>query len=174
MGDLSAPPLLAADLFRLLDRHKVRYVVVGGLAGTVHGAARVTFDIDLVPEWTDDNLERLAAALREAGAALHRRGDEEPVELAIDAATLRGFEVSTWRTRLGDVDLITGTPTARRGTLAGYEALAKRAHAREVFGVTILVADLDDVIESKQALAREVDLVALPELYRLRERSGGT
>ena len=31
-------------------------------------------------------------------------------------------------------------------------------------------ADLDDVIESKQALAREADLVALPELYRLRDR----
>lgn len=170
MGDPSAPPLQSGALFRLLDRHGVRYVVVGGLAGTVHGSTRVTFDIDLVPEWTDANLERLAAALREAGGTLHRRGDDDPVELAIDAATLGGFEVSTWRTRLGDIDLILGTPTARRGTLAGYEALAERAHARDVFGVTILVADLDDVIESKQAMAREVDLVALPELYRLRER----
>lgn len=170
MGDPNAPVLQVEELVRLLERHKVQYVIVGGLAGTVHGSVRGTFDIDLVPEWTDANLERLASALREAGAELHRRGDEDPVELPIDAATLKGFEVSTWRTRLGDVDLILGTPTAKRGMLAGYDSLAARAHSREVFGITILIADLDDVIESKQALAREVDLVALPELYRLRER----
>lgn len=172
MGDPNAPTLEIAELVTLLDRHGVRYVVVGGLAGTVHGAVRVTFDIDLVPEWTDENLERVAAALRDAGAVLHRRGESDAVELAIDASTLKGFEVSTWRTRLGDVDLVAGTPTSRRGTLAGYETLARRAHRRDVFGVTILVADLDDVIESKQALAREADLVALPELYRLRDRLG--
>ena len=170
MGDPNAPPLQAGELFRLLDRHGVRYVVVGGLAGTVHGATRVTFDIDLVPEWSEENLGRLAAALREAEAELHRRGEAEAVAFPIDATSLRGFEVSTWRSRLGDIDLIIGTPTARRGTLARYETLATRARSREVFGVTILVADLDDVIESKQALAREADLVALPELYRLRDR----
>ena len=170
MGDPDAPPLQTGALFRLLDRHGVRYVVVGGLAGTVYGATRVTFDIDLVPAWSDENLGCLAAALREAGARLHGRGEAEVVTFPIDAASIRAFEVSTWRTRLGDVDLIIGTPTARRGTLAGYETLAARAHSRELFGVTILVADLDDVIESKQALAREADLVALPELYRLRER----
>lgn len=172
MGDPNAPALQVAELVGLLDRHRVRYVVVGGLAGTVHGSARVTFDIDLVPEWTDENLDRLACALRECEAALYRKDEGAPVEVAIDSATLKGFEVSTWRTRLGDVDLVAGTPTSRRGTLAGYEALAGRAHRRDVFGVTILVADLDDVIESKQALAREADLVALPELYRLRDRLG--
>ncbi len=170
MGDPDAPPLQAAELFRLLGRHGVHYVVVGGLAGTVHGATRVTFDIDLVPARSDENLERLGAALRECGAQLHMRGETDLVAFPIDAASLREFEVSTWRTSLGNVDLIVGTPTARRGTLAGYETLATRAHRREVFGVTILVADLDDVIESKQALAREADLVALPELYRLRDR----
>jgi len=63
VGDPEAPPLGARELLRLLDRHGVRYVVVGGLAATAHGATRVTFDIDVVPEWSDDNLERLALEL---------------------------------------------------------------------------------------------------------------
>jgi hypothetical protein len=150
----------------------VRYVVVGGLAATVHGATRVTFDIDLVPEWTEANLDRLAAALREIDARLHAPGAREPVAFPVDTRSLRQFEVSTWRTRLGDLDVVVGTPTATRGSLARYETLASRAHHRTAFGVTILVADLDDVIESKQALGRESDLVALPELHRLRARSG--
>lgn len=170
MGDPAAPPLQAGELLRLLDRHDVRYVVVGGLAATVHGATRVTFDIDLVPDWTDDNLERLARALRDAGAALQAPESPDPIAFPIDPRSLRQFEVSTWRTRLGDLDIVIGTPTARRGVLARYEALASRAVERKAFGVTILVADLDDVIESKQALGRESDLVALPELHRLRDR----
>ena len=170
MGDPDAPPLEAGELLQLLDRHAVRYVVVGGLAATVHGAMRVTFDIDLVPEWTDDNLDRLATALRDADAELRAPESATPLPFPIDARSLRQFEVSTWRTRLGDLDVIVGTPTATRGVLARYETLAPRAVARVAFGVTILVADLDDIIESKQALGRESDLVALPELHRLRTR----
>lgn len=55
--------------------------------------------------------------------------------------------------------------------LARYETLEPKALEREAFGVTILVADLSDIIESKQALSRESDLVALPELHRLRART---
>ena len=170
MGDPDAPPLQAAELLQLLDAHSVRYVVVGGLAATVHGATRVTFDIDLVPEWTDANLGRLASALVDADAALQAPDSPAPVAFPIDARSLRQFEVSTWRTRLGDLDIIVGTPTVTRGRLANYEALSISAHERKAFGVTILVADLDDIIESKEALGRESDLVALPELHRLRER----
>lgn len=172
MGDPDAPPLRAAQLLSLLGKHGVRYVVVGGLAATAHGATRVTFDVDLVPEWTDGNLEQLASALREAGAELHAPDATRPVAFPIDARSLRQFEVSTWRTSLGDIDIIIGTPTATRGVLARYETLAPRATRRQAFGATVMVADLDDVIEAKQALARETDLVALPELHRLRARRG--
>jgi hypothetical protein len=130
-------------------------------------------DIDLVPEWTDANLARLASALREAGAELQAPEATELMGFPIDVRSLRQFEVSTWRTPLGDLDVIIGTPTASRGVLARYETLAARATRREAFGATILVANLSDVIESKQALAREADLVALPELHRLRARRGG-
>lgn len=173
MGDPNAPPLRVEELFRLLDTHGVRFVVVGGLAATVHGSARVTYDVDVVPDWSPGNLEHLAAALRAAGAKLHPRGQAEPVDFPLDAASLRQFEVSTWRTRYGDLDVILGTPTSRRGQLARYDELAERAVRRTAFGLTILVADLDDVIESKAALAREPDLVALPELHRLRDRLAG-
>ena len=111
-----------------------------------------------------------AAALQEIGAELRTPGARESVAIPLDARSLRQFEVSTWRTRLGDLDVIVGTPTATRGALAGYDALAGRARHQTVFGVTIAIAALDDVIESKQALGRESDLVPLPELHRLRER----
>lgn len=174
MGDPLAPPLQARDLLALLDSHGVKYVLVGGLAAIAYGATRATFDIDLVPDWSPENLELLAAALIAADARL-RVPDGDPVDYMITAEmitaeSLRAFEVSTWRTRFGDLDVITGIPTAERGRLAQFPELAGRANAREAFGFTILVADLADIIEAKQALGREPDLASLPELHRIHDQ----
>ena len=170
MGDPDAPPLRVEHLLRTLDEHDVRYVIVGGLAAAAQGAGRVTFDIDVVPDWSTENLDHLANALRALNAKLRVPGSSDPVDYALDARSLRGFEVSTWRTDSGDLDVIIGTPTVHRGRLAGFDELVDRAHALEAYGLTILVADLGDIIESKEVLAREPDLVALPELRRLQAR----
>ena len=173
MGDPDAPPLRVEHLLRTLDEHGVRYVIVGGLAAAAQGAGRVTFDIDVVPDWSTENLERLGNALQALNAKLRVPDSSDPVGVPLDARSLRGFEVSTWRTDSGDLDVIIGTPTATRGRLAGFDELVDRAHSLEAYGLTILVADLADIIESKEVLAREPDLVALPELRRLQARLDG-
>ena len=46
------------DLTRLLDcLEGVDYIVVGGVAGTLHGTPRLTFDLDIVPEPSERNLQ---------------------------------------------------------------------------------------------------------------------
>lgn len=160
-------------LLRTMDEHDVLYVIVGGLAAAAQGAGRVTFDIDVVPEWSNENLNRLADALRSLNAKLRVPDGDDPVTYPLDAKSLRGFEVSNWRTDAGDLDVIIGTPTSVRGRLAGYDDLAERSHRLEAYGLTIAVADLSDIIESKQVLAREPDLAALPELRRLQARLAG-
>ena len=47
-------------VIRLLGRHGVRYVVIGGLAAITHGAPIVTRDIDLCYDRDPWNLERTA------------------------------------------------------------------------------------------------------------------
>ena len=170
MGDPDAPPLDSESLVGLLDRHGVAYVLVGGLAAVAYGAMRATFDVDIVPRWKADNLDALARALRAAKARLRVPGVGEPVEVPLDGRTFGHYEVSTWRTIHGDIDVIAGTPKRVRGQLASFDELASRAQARRAFGMTILVADLDDIIEAKETLNREPDRVALPELRQLRDR----
>lgn len=48
-----------AQLIELLHHHSVDYVIVGGYAGLLHGATRPTIDLDVVPVWSEANLERL-------------------------------------------------------------------------------------------------------------------
>ncbi len=64
-----------AELLAALDRHHLRYVVIGGVAALVHGNQRATFDLDITPHLDRANLERLAAALTELGAHLRGVGD---------------------------------------------------------------------------------------------------
>ena len=57
--------LRAEEIVAVLDLHKVRYVVIGGLGAVLHGSPIVTQDADICPARDPENLHRLAAALRE-------------------------------------------------------------------------------------------------------------
>lgn len=63
------PDLNVGRILETLDRHGVSYLIVGGIAATIHGATRQTTDFDCLPARTEQNLRRLAAALTELGLA---------------------------------------------------------------------------------------------------------
>lgn len=50
-----------------LQNSHVPYAVVGGLAVALHGIPRGTFDIDIVIQWTLENLVKLEKVLKELG-----------------------------------------------------------------------------------------------------------
>lgn len=150
------------SVIRLLGRHRVRYVLIGGLAAVTHGSPLVTQDIDVCYARDDRNLQRLAAALKEVRAAL--RGAEPGVRLRLDAKTLRAGDAFTFTTDIGWVDLL-GTPA---GT-DGYDDLARTADAFDLFGYRVLVASVEDLIRMKRASGRPKDLLALEELGALRD-----
>ncbi len=173
------PPADAADrdpdvtrLIETLDRHRVLYLLVGGVAALAHGAERLTKDLDCVAQRTRANLDHLAAAMRELNARLRVEGltDEEAaaLPLVVDGARLAQMEISTWRTDAGDMDVLADIPD-RAGRHLSYEELASRSAELRFHGVVVRVADLDDVIASKEWADRPKDREALPELRRLRD-----
>lgn len=163
-----APALDVERIIEVLGHHGVEYVLVGGVGARFHGARRMTMDIDLCPAWENDNLARLAAALRELQATL--KGLPASVVLPpITAVMLRTMDVGTWRTVAGDIDVLQGIPTDTRWRLNEFEVLRTRAVAADVAGCRVYVAALDDIVTSKQVTGRPADLEALPELEALRE-----
>jgi hypothetical protein len=149
-------------VIRLLGRHRVRYVLVGGLAAVTHGAPLVTVDIDICYARGADDLERLSDALRDVHAEL--RGADRGLPFRMDARTLRAGDAFTLTTDLGQVDLL-GTPA---GT-SGYDDLARTAEPYRLFGHRVLVASVDDLIRMKRAAGRPKDLLAVEELGALRD-----
>lgn len=67
-----------------LNRHRVLYVLIGGLAATLHGSTARTADTDICPQRTEENLERLARALRELHARIRTEGVEGGLPFACD------------------------------------------------------------------------------------------
>src|SRR5919106_2345917 len=58
------------SVIRLLGRHRVRYILIGGLAAITHGAPLITQDIDACYARDELNLRRIARALVEVHAEL--------------------------------------------------------------------------------------------------------
>lgn len=143
----------------------VEFLIVGGLAATVHGSARLTHDIDVLYRRTPENLVRLAAAL--APHQPYLRGAPPGLPFSLDAETLRRGLNFTLTTRLGPIDLL--------GEMLGagtYDDLADRSLQVELFGRSCRVVDLHTLIEAKRAAGRPKDLEVLAELEALLEQRG--
>jgi len=158
------PPFDPLAALNVLERHGVRYVVIGAIAGRLLGSPTVTRDLDICYARDDANLEALASALQEVHARL--RGVDEDVPFMLDARTLRNGDSFTFETDAGDLDIL-GTPAGTNG----YAELLRTAEELDLGGLTIRVASIDALIQMKRAAGRPKDLIEVEVLAALREES---
>ena len=149
-------------IFDALDRHGVRYVLIGGMAAILHGASHVTTDVDVVPQDARDNLQRLSAVLQELHARIRVAGEPEGVPFDPSAASLARVRVWNLQTEVGDID-VTFEPAGTQG----FEDLRRDAIVMHLRSGDVTVASLADVVRSKEAADRPRDRAALPGLRAL-------
>jgi predicted nucleotidyltransferase len=151
-----------ARLLAALRSARVEFIIVGGVAATIHGSSRLTQDIDLVYERSDENLDRLVKALE--GLEPYLRGAPRGLPFEWSARTLRQGLNFTLTTTVGDIDLL-GEITGG----GGYEQLLAHAVDVSLFGSTYRCLDLEWLIRTKRAAGRPRDLEVIAELEALRE-----
>src|SRR5262249_37981025 len=138
----------AAGIVAVLNRHGVKYVVIGAFAAIAQQAPiPATRDIDLTPEGGSENLTRLSSALKELGARIRTEAAPKGPPSDHDGPSLGRPPVWNLICPLGEFDL----PFPPSGFTRGSRELARRAHLVRVADVEVLVADLADVIRSKEA-----------------------
>jgi len=146
-----------------LQRHGVRFVVIGGFAGRLLGSPTMTNDTDVCYDRSPDNLEHLASALSELGARL--RGVDEEVPFILDAKTLERGQNFTFDTTAGPLDIL-GLPAG----VNGFHELEANAAVFDLGdGLRVDVADIDDLIRMKRAAGRPKDRIELEVLAAVRE-----
>jgi hypothetical protein len=158
---VTAPAFDPMSMIRQLNEHEVRFVVIGGVAAGVQGAAWFTRDLDICYARSRSDHQRLADAL----AALDARPREMPdgVNVTLDARALASGDLWTLDTRFGQLDCL-GLPAPGMS----YETLvlsARRMEGEESY----LVASVDDLIPMKLVAGRPKDLMGVELLRALRE-----
>ncbi|MDQ5834818.1 MAG: hypothetical protein M3550_17485 [Actinomycetota bacterium] len=135
-----------AALLQALTRHGVFFVVVGGVAAQLHGWQGATTDLDIAVSTAERNVLRLNAALAYVGAS----------------PGVPGALGTVFQTLHGRLEIV-----RRAAGVGEYSGWLANAHELQIVeGLTVVVADPDDVLRSKEAAGRDKDLVTLPQIRR--------
>ena len=140
----------------------VEFVVVGGVAGAVHGSPFVTNDLDIC--YADDrtNVNRLVKVL--ATWKPCPREWKERLPFTMDARALRTTPLMTLRTVEGDIDLLD-----RVAGVGAYAAAVESSEELTAFNIRFRVLTLEALIRARRAAGRPKDLAQLPTLEALVE-----
>ncbi len=158
-------------VFRALQDHNVRYVLIGGAAVNLHGVPRMTGDIDLAVDMSTENVRALVEALGEVG--LEPTAPVNPMDLAspdvrADWREQKHLEALNFQSRSSsksymEVDIILDPQL-------DFIRLYNDRVSMHAGGVTLSLISIDLLIEIKRRLGREQDLADVEALERISSR----
>lgn len=148
------------NVYRSLNRNRVRYIVIGGIACILYGNPRVTKDIDILIEATFENSTKLLKALK---AVNFGTADLTTAKKIIEN------EVTMFKDYIY-LDVLTKI----KGIT--FERAWARRVIKKIQGVRIPLLHIDDLILSKKAVGRDIDLIDVRILKKIKrglENGGG-
>ena len=154
MADLFNQDFL--EYIQLLNKHKVEYVLLGGMAVNIYGYRRSTGDMDLFVNPTEANHKRLKKVHSEFGMLM---GEMEKLE---NFTNTTKYDVYTFGVSPIQIDVM----TACKGITFG-EAYSQ-SQEYQVNKISIKVISFDTLLKSKNATNRTRDLADIEELKKIR------
>ncbi len=155
------------DLFSALTRRRVDYLLIGGLAVSLHGVERATMDVDITVAMNADNLENLIEVARELKLSpvlpvpLESLGNLDLLRQWHQERNLEAFALRTQELAGVTLDVLLFPPVE-------FAGMSQRAAVFDISGTPIRVAAIDDLIALKQAVGRPIDLADIEHLQRIR------
>jgi predicted nucleotidyltransferase len=146
---------------------EVSFVIIGGVAATVHGSARLTSDVDIVYERSLANIARLVKAI--APLKPYLRGAPAGLPFRFDVETVRRGLNFTLTTDAGWLDVL-GEITG----VGGYGAVLAVSEDVSLYGAIYRCINIDALIVSKRAAGRPKDLEAVAELELIRDEKSNS
>lgn len=137
------------ELFKILNKHKVKYLVVGAYAVIFYTEPRYTKDIDIWVEPTLKNAEKLYKALREFGAPLKNISTRD----FANKKTIYQIGIAPVR-----IDIITSIS----GSI--FTEAWKDRRKTKYADVSINIIGVKDLIRSKKKTRRPLDLNDIAQL----------
>jgi predicted nucleotidyltransferase len=166
--------MLILNVLKALNRSKVRYLVIGGVAGAFYGNPRFTKDLDIFADEKEGNLRKLIVAFKKLGFVT--RIPVKPEEFLNPETRARwkkekgmlAFTFINPRDPLENVDVLVEAPMS-------FLSAFKNKKYFLVENVRISVVSRKDLILMKRKAGRVQDLqdiAILEELEPTRKRAG--
>jgi len=125
-----------------LERHKVKYIVIGGQAVVAYGASQFTRDADLWVNPTKTNLDRLRKALKELKTTLRFLPPLESSYLKKGHGVHFRFK---YQGRDFCIDILGKPPR-----VSGFSSARKKAECIEWHGLNVPVLDIPRLVATKK------------------------
>ena len=139
------------QILEVLNKHRVEYIVVGGVAAVIHGAPMTTFDLDALVKVNASNAERLVAALSDLDA----RFREDPSRLAPTIEDILAGGHLLLMTRAGPLDVLGFIGDKQR-----YDDLLGVSSEIQTSMGPLRLLNLEELIEQKKSMGRPKDRAA--------------
>jgi hypothetical protein len=159
------------DLFRTLQEERVDYVVVGGLAINLHGVERATMDVDLVLAMDEANLRCFLAAAKRLKleptlpVPIESLCDAKQLDTWVREKHLVAFSLRPATPNVPTVDIIVRPAVP-------FERMMRNRIEKNVGGVRLNLASIDDLIALKTGTGRKQDASDIEALKIARRVAG--
>ncbi len=156
------------DLFSGLQKHEVKYLVIGGIAINLHGVERATMDVDLVLAMDEGNLQRFLQAATELKlkpllpVQLESLGDARLIDDWVRERHLIAFSLRPPSNTAPSIDIVV------RPKLP-FEVMYQNRLEKDVGGVRLNVASIDDLIALKTDTGRTQDASDIVALSKVKQ-----
>lgn len=153
------------EILKILTRHHVDFIVVGGVSAVLHGAPVATFDLDVVHARNPENITRLMSALEELDGTYRTQPERR---LRPDLSHLASPGRQLLLTKFGPLDVL-----GMNGKSRTWEDLSAHSRTMDIEpGAVVSVLDPETLIAVKEELGFPKDTAMLPVLRQaLKERS---
>lgn len=155
-------------VFKSLNKEKIKYLVVGGVAVNLHGYMRFTGDLDLLLLLEEENLKRMDILMKKLGynerlpVSVMSLSDKKQVKQWLEEKNMKAYSFTPPKNNPLQIDIIMEESLI-------YKKIVANKVNKKIDDTVIPVISIDDLIKMKRKANRQQDLIDLEALVNLKK-----
>lgn len=161
--------MLFKKIISELEKRKIRYLIIGGVAVNLHGYSRVTNDLDLMISFEKENINKFIELIKDLGYTpkipvdIKELANSDKREEWKKEKNMQVFSVRNPDNEFEYIDVM----------IQDHLDFEKAYKNRKIFAddkISVSVVSIDDLISLKQIAGRGRDLLDMKLLRKLKEQ----
>lgn len=155
------------SVFRSLNKARVKYLVVGGVAVNLHGYVRFTGDLDLLILLEEKNLSKMKAVMDDLNyverlpVSIMDLKDQKQVKQWLEEKNMKAFTFVPPKDNPLQIDIVIEESLK-------FDKLIKGKVVKRISGVSIPVISINNLVKMKKKANRQKDLLDLEALIEIK------